>query len=75
MNYNSDIDECNDNKDCKNGGTCVDGVGKYTCTCASGFTGSTCTDGLLKLKLMSYHLFVYNRILLRVIIIYIYIYK
>ena len=57
MNYNSDIDECQDNEICENGGTCTNEVGSYTCNCASGYTGSTCSDGLLKLKLMSYHLF------------------
>ena len=29
---------------CQNGGTCVDGVNTYTCQCATGFTGSTCSD-------------------------------
>merc|ERR1712224_281438 len=26
----------------KNGGTCKDGVNSYTCTCAAGYSGSTC---------------------------------
>lgn len=27
---------------CLNGGQCVDGVGRYTCTCPPGFTGQHC---------------------------------
>ena len=34
-------DECAANP-CKNGGTCADGVNKFTCTCPAGFTGATC---------------------------------
>ena len=36
-----DIDECNSSP-CENGGTCVDGVYEYTCTCMSGYTGEQC---------------------------------
>ena len=32
------------NSPCENGGTCTDGVGSYTCTCATGFCGPTCAD-------------------------------
>ncbi|MCP3666393.1 MAG: calcium-binding EGF-like domain-containing protein [Gammaproteobacteria bacterium] len=32
---------------CKNGGTCTDGVNKYTCACPAGYTGSTCAIGNL----------------------------
>ena len=37
----SDIDECAP-KPCLNGGNCDDGVNSYTCTCASGYEGTTC---------------------------------
>merc|ERR1712167_13281 len=34
---------------CSNGGTCVDGVNSFTCTCASGWKGATCdvADGMM----------------------------
>ena len=41
LHFNEDINECASNP-CKNGGKCKDGVNKYTCTCAAGFTGNTC---------------------------------
>ena len=35
---------------CHNGGTCVDtGTGNYTCTCATGYSGSNCDVCMLKL--------------------------
>ncbi|WAR25836.1 CO6A4-like protein [Mya arenaria] len=37
----SDIDDCVGNP-CLNGGTCVDGVNSFSCTCAAGFTGAIC---------------------------------
>lgn len=27
---------------CQNGGTCIDGINSYTCTCLPGFEGKTC---------------------------------
>ena len=27
---------------CENGGTCVDGLGSYSCRCPAGFTGTSC---------------------------------
>ena len=29
---------------CENGGTCNDAVNGYTCSCAAGFTGTTCHE-------------------------------
>lgn len=37
----SDIDNCV-NVTCQNGGSCLDGLDKYTCSCVSGFSGSHC---------------------------------
>jgi len=34
-------EDCSPNP-CQNGGTCVDGVNSYTCTCATGWTGTNC---------------------------------
>ena len=38
-----DGDQCAE-ASCANGGTCVDGVDSFTCDCATGYTGSTCTE-------------------------------
>lgn len=38
----SNPDDCPMVNPCQNGGTCVDGIGTYTCSCAAGFTGPTC---------------------------------
>ena len=40
----SDIDYCS-NVTCKNGGSCVDGLDKYTCSCSAGFSGDYCETG------------------------------
>jgi poly(3-hydroxybutyrate) depolymerase len=37
----TDGNECNPNP-CLNNGTCVDGVGSFTCTCPAGVSGTTC---------------------------------
>ena len=39
-----DIDECV-NHTCKNGGSCVDGVNNYSCSCLPGFNGDRCETG------------------------------
>ncbi|XP_035687857.1 brevican core protein-like [Branchiostoma floridae] len=36
-----DVDECASNP-CQNGGTCTDGLNRYTCECVAGFTGDNC---------------------------------
>ena len=44
-----DIDDCTPNI-CANGGTCIDGVNSYTCSCSPGYTGRNCnTSKLLSL--------------------------
>ena len=41
-----DIQECDIENNCLNGATCVDGIGSYTCDCATGYTGLNCETGL-----------------------------
>ena len=36
-----DINECSSNP-CQYGGTCVDGINRYSCNCAAGYTGKNC---------------------------------
>ena len=43
----ADINECNGSP-CKNGATCVNDPGSYRCTCADGYTGATCVDGIFQ---------------------------
>ncbi len=38
----TNINDCSPNP-CMNGGACTDGVNSFTCTCASGWSGPTCT--------------------------------
>lgn len=40
-----DIDDCY-SYPCLNGGTCVDGVNSYTCTCKHLFNGTNCENDL-----------------------------
>ena len=39
-----DIDEC-DSAPCQHGGTCVDHANRYSCSCATGYTGTNCGSG------------------------------
>lgn len=41
INCQENINECQ-NVNCRHGGTCVDGLGSYTCSCLQGYTGSHC---------------------------------
>ena len=45
----SDINDCQFNP-CMNGGTCIDGVNLFTCTCAPGYNGDTCETSMKILK-------------------------
>lgn len=38
-----DIDECA-SAPCENGGTCTEEIGGFSCICAAGFTGFTCSE-------------------------------
>ena len=42
----TDIDECASSP-CQNGATCNDLVNAFSCECATGYTGDTCSEGLL----------------------------
>ncbi|XP_060601390.1 sushi, nidogen and EGF-like domain-containing protein 1 [Ruditapes philippinarum] len=39
----TNIDDCDPNP-CLNGGTCIDGVNNYTCTCVDGWSGRNCEE-------------------------------
>ena len=39
-----DVNEC-ESSPCKNNGSCVDGVGSYTCVCSQGYIGEECEIG------------------------------
>ena len=40
------INNCVSSNICLNGGTCVNQVNSYTCTCAIGFTGAKCDSNV-----------------------------
>ena len=42
QNCSTNIDDCSGNP-CLNGGTCVDGINSFSCTCIPGHTGSNCS--------------------------------
>jgi len=39
-----DVRECTSSP-CRHGGVCVDGVARFTCVCAAGYTGEYCQTG------------------------------
>ena len=39
-----DVDECASSP-CQNGGTCLDQINSYSCSCVAGYTGSNCESG------------------------------
>ena len=43
--FKSATDECLSTP-CQNGGTCVDGDNRYTCTCPMGYDGANCQTGI-----------------------------
>ncbi|XP_071498143.1 fibropellin-3-like [Diadema antillarum] len=42
---NPDVDECASNP-CQNGGSCEDGINRFNCACAAGWTGVDCSSVL-----------------------------
>ena len=56
-----DADNCSSNP-CMNGGTCVDSIAHFTCTCDEGFTGATCDMGKV-IFAFTYYLFCVERLM------------
>ena len=52
-----DIDEC-EPAPCQNGGTCVDAVNGFSCTCDEGFAGNQCSVG----KILAYYRHYYHTV-------------
>ena len=44
INLISDINECS-SVPCLNGGSCIDQVNRYACSCPGGYTGTNCGEG------------------------------
>lgn len=44
----TDINECAKGNPCKNGGTCVNTIGSYKCTCRKEFSGKHCETGKIQ---------------------------
>ena len=39
------LNECSSHK-CENGGSCIDGIDGYTCSCGEGYTGVYCEEDI-----------------------------
>ena len=49
--------------DCKNGGTCVDGIGNSSCVCVAGFQGEFCADNINECQVSGRLIYwVYNKL-------------
>lgn len=46
ISFGADTNECASDP-CGNGGTCIDGVNRYNCSCANGYGGPQCDIGEL----------------------------
>jgi len=53
----ADFDDCATTP-CLNGGTCVDQIGYYTCTCPGGYTGAQCQTAVGPLSCLLVFLFI-----------------
>lgn len=51
----SDINECVLYRPCKNGATCYDSFGSYSCSCAPGWTGKDCDTGTASMAPPTWH--------------------
>ena len=47
--YVADIDDCSSTP-CMNGATCKDAIDSFTCQCLSGYNGTNCETGKLRIK-------------------------
>ena len=54
-----DIDDCA-SEPCHNSGTCIDGVGMFTCQCVTGYTGDQCetSEGVLGYVIMFLYFYI-----------------
>ena len=66
------MDDCID-LPCANGGTCMDLVDDYSCSCVAGLEGKNCTTGKEKIILLG--LYVYFYIFIFIVSYYIHKYK
>ena len=44
----SDVDECKVSNPCKNGATCTNSVGGYSCQCPANYKGKHCDEGIIR---------------------------
>lgn len=51
-----DINECDSNP-CSKYGTCIDGIGNFTCECEPGFTGALCSVSFIISSVNKSHVF------------------
>ena len=56
------IDDC-ESSPCQNGGTCIDGIDSYTCTCKPGYNGHDCETSKVehKSKVIFDFIFLYHK--------------
>ena len=48
LNCDQNVDECQDETLCRNGGACLDLPGNYTCICGPGWTGRNCEEDIIE---------------------------
>ncbi len=59
QNCSVNIDDC-DNHMCQNGGSCVDGINKYTCECPAEFTGKFCEIEPMVAQVNIYSIYIFK---------------
>ena len=57
--FNTVIDNCQ-NMPCLNGGSCSNGLNKFTCSCAPGYNGTICQSGKMKMKCLLQQINMYS---------------